>query len=540
MRSYAGKISAVKATHVAKLGGETGGECPFLHTPGPVASQCGGAIHARLRSQAQQVLHRDEGPGRHGLECLADESADGIGRGIAEIAAEVVEFLGRGIGQPAGQRVVVVGARVNDAMFDIGMGKKGVGRIEGSPALGRIESELENAHPRQAVIVPEGTHFVRDEAQVLGHDRRILPEGGFDRGEELGPRRLPPSAAARGRLARGHRPVGLKPAEMVDPDDIVSRKGRLESADPPGKTLAAVRIPFVQWIAPKLSVGAEVVGRHAGHFQGPTFFVQGEEFGSGPNLCAVLSYEDGNVADHCDAKIVCSALQTAPLLVEKELQSLVAARGSAEAQPLGRDRFRVAAGQIPGPVAVPERPAAAFGSSAQIVFVFDGAEKGVVGEPPGIFSPERLEGGSALRAGALEKNHGGSIEEGAFPGYDRPKIHGRWRKGAGRNEIAAVEQAFALQRFETDEQLVARKRRKRSIGRIAIARGTERQNLPEPLSRLGQSLDEGAGGASEVPDTERSRKGAGVEEYSGRSCHANAVPPGLSREGCRPRARQSI
>ena len=69
------------------------------------------------------------------------------------------------------------------------------------------------------------------------------------------------------------------------------------------------------------------------------------------------------------------------------------------------------------------------------------------------------------------------------------------------------------------EQRVPRKRREALIRRIAVARGTERQDLPQALPALNQKIDERVCLVAEIADSEPSRQRSWMQK--------NAAPPGI-------------
>src|SRR5690606_39578631 len=99
--------------------------------------------------------------------------------------------------------------------------------------------------------VPERTDLVRDDAEILGDERR-LAERARDGVEERIARPRPPAAVARGRGARRHLPERLERAEVVDPEQIEARELAAEPRNPPAVPFARVRGPVVERVAPEL------------------------------------------------------------------------------------------------------------------------------------------------------------------------------------------------------------------------------------------------------------------------------------------------
>ena len=158
---------------------------------------------------------------------------------------------------PAQQRVVVVGARVDDLVLAV------VGEVVRRVRV-RVEVVLQDRHPRVAEAVAQALDRRGDDAEVLG-DQRPAPRArraAASNTARPGPRFQRPESAWRRR--RGHRPVGDEAAEVVDAGEVVEVEGAAQALDPPAVAAALQRRPVVERVAPQLALVGERVGRRAG------------------------------------------------------------------------------------------------------------------------------------------------------------------------------------------------------------------------------------------------------------------------------------
>src|SRR5215471_4039423 len=97
-----------------------------------------------------------------------------------------------------------------------------------------------------------------------------------DRFEKAGARPWHPLSGLSRECTRGYVPCGRETAEVIKANRIhVSEQGT-QAVDRPAITGCANRIPVVNGIAPQLSLGAEIVGRHTGNEAWPALLVEQE------------------------------------------------------------------------------------------------------------------------------------------------------------------------------------------------------------------------------------------------------------------------
>src|SRR5262245_7048917 len=106
---------------------------------------------------------------------------------------------------------------------------------------------------------------------------------------------------------------------MVQANHIhVSEQGA-QAVDTPTITGPSKRLPVINRVAPELSLGAEVVRRHAGGKARPALLVQQEQLRVGPHVARVGRDEEGEVTDQAHALGMGMLLETFPLTDQQEL-----------------------------------------------------------------------------------------------------------------------------------------------------------------------------------------------------------------------------
>ena len=108
-------------------------------------------------------------------------------------------------------------------------------------------------------------------------------------------------------------------AEMVQSNQVDMSQQCPHAIDAPAVTRAAKRIPVIDRIAPKLSVRAEVIGRHAGDELRPALFGQKEDVGVRPDIAGIGRHEEGQVTDEADAVCPRVRFQSLALTEDQEL-----------------------------------------------------------------------------------------------------------------------------------------------------------------------------------------------------------------------------
>src|SRR5215471_10568252 len=158
-----------------------------------------------------------------------------------------------------------------------------------------IKSELEHPRPGHAEVVAEGANIGRYQPQILG-DEWQTAELSLHRAEELSARTWHPLAGLRSRGSGGYVPGGGECAEMVQADRVhVSQQGA-QAVDAPVVAGTTKRVPVIDWIAPELSLGAEVVRRHTSDEPWSVARPQQEQLRVGPHIARIRGNEKRQVA----------------------------------------------------------------------------------------------------------------------------------------------------------------------------------------------------------------------------------------------------
>src|SRR4029450_1580292 len=108
-------------------------------------------------------------------------------------------------------------------------------------------------------------------------------------------------------------------AEMIETDRVDVCQQRPCPIDPPPIAIGAERIPVVDWIAPALSVRAEVIRGDAGDDMRPVLGIEQEQFRVGPDVSGVRGDEERKIANQAHSFRPRVRLQPRPLTGQQEL-----------------------------------------------------------------------------------------------------------------------------------------------------------------------------------------------------------------------------
>ena len=365
----------------------------------------------------------------------------------------------------------------------------GVGHAVARVVVGQIHAvlagkgELQYFHAGEAALRQQLADRVEHLAQVLGHDGQAA-QGVVQRAEQIHAGTLLPAAIAGGRLPCRDGPVGVEPAEVVDAQDVIDGQRMADAADPPGIAGAAVVVPVVERVAPQLAVGGKVVRRAACHAAGLALGVSLEQLAACPGVGGIRCDVDGVIAHDGNALGFCIGVQAAPLAVELVLQKcpeldLLGVLGSEPGQ-----GFRLTDAQGAGPL-LPVHHA---------VVLFDRHVQAVIGQP---IAAQKLETIPIVRVrGVIAGDR--ALPHKVVVGLAQ---HGKalFIQGAviDLGGIAAPvdvrvvlfgQQAVGGQQIQIDKIGVARKGRAALVGAVGVARGADRQNLPDRLPRPSEKV----------------------------------------------------
>src|SRR5262249_55853991 len=114
-------------------------------------------------------------------------------------------------------------------------------------------------------------------------------------------------------------PGRREPTKMIQTNHIHVRKQRTYAVDAPAKARLPQRVPVVDRVAPKLSLGAEGIGGHAGHELWPPLIVQQEQLWVRPNVARVRRNEKRQITNQADAFSAGISFESFALAEQQEL-----------------------------------------------------------------------------------------------------------------------------------------------------------------------------------------------------------------------------
>ena len=265
-----------------------------------------------------------------------------------------------------------------------------------------------------------------------------------------------------------------------------------------------MRAPAVQRVAPSLPGVAEQIGWHARHSGRLAVRVQFEQARVRPHLGAVVGDEDGRVADDPDGALVGVALERMPLAEETPLAERPEGHAFG-AQPGGLlHRQWVPPRQRLVPVG-PVQAAEAFGQ---------GHEQRVIVEPALLRLAKQRQVGAFRRRGACGKAGGRSGKVAHAVRHHELVVDPVGIERRRQPQVIGVEPAALLQFVQVDQQQIAGKRGRTHVRRVAGPDATERQDLPQRLTRASQPVDEVAGRQPQIAGAVWAGQGGRVQQHA--------------------------
>src|ERR1035438_9846333 len=111
-------------------------------------------------------------------------------------------------------------------------------------------------------------------------------------------------------------PISFEAAKVVQTDHIHHLERRSQSIDPPLVSGGLQAVPAINRVSPELPVGAEIIGRYAGHLSGPAVGIEFKQIGIRPDIGAVVGHVDWSVPHHPHAAGLTITFQLSPLAEE--------------------------------------------------------------------------------------------------------------------------------------------------------------------------------------------------------------------------------
>src|ERR1039458_2675202 len=111
--------------------------------------------------------------------------------------------------------------------------------------------------------------------------------------------------------------------------------------------------------------------------------------------------------------------------------------------------------------------------------------------------------GALERLAALKESLRRALQQRSLPGNDSREVGLVLGKQRNIPERGWLDEPLVAQDCRTDQQRISSQCRKALIRRIAVTGGSERQHLPQRLSRVSQRVREAVSGRPEVRSEER-------------------------------------
>ena len=373
------------------------------------------------------------------------------------------------------------------------------------PVTQVLEAELKDLHSRKMELVPERFYVFRDDAQILGNDRKIVPELLLESKEQLFSRPFLPFSFNRGLGVGGDGPIADESAEMIDSYVINQIELALHTADPPFIPGFLMIIPVIEGIAPQLSRSGEIIGRDSGNLQRIALRVKPEQLLVCPDIAVIDRHEDRDIADDRDVSQRRIQTQRHPLFLEQELGELI--KPDLLPQLLRILLLRCALSLTK--IGIPVEPA------ASLEMILQRTEECIIIKPSGFLLTEFPE---PVAHGRLRVLFRGRVcfdlEEMCIRFLQQPDLELDRRSIVHLSgiplrlsfEVFIAEQSFLFQVLGTDDIDLPGKRGQALIRGIAKPGRSQREHLPQMLICLLQKIDEITGALAQVTDPVRGRK----------------------------------
>ena len=319
---------------------------------------------------------------------------------------------------------------------------------------------------------------------LLGHHTQVLGDHchtgqlGLHCVHKVHIRTFQPLAATGGLIAKGNCPVSLKATEMVQSHHIIPLACGSHTLDPPGEILFLVHIPAVQGITPQLTILAEIIRGTACYSFRIQILVQQEHSRIGPHLYRVIRHIDGHIANDLDTLAVGIVPKGLPLGIEQILQEAVEVHFVLQlcAIFLQRSRLTEFDGILP---LIP-------GHTPELLLQRHKQRK--VRQPCLLLAAEGAELLGLLKAVECLAQHA----ETAL--IQQAKVHPLLGdRPAAAFHLLLLKQSLLDQLIQVDQVVVACKGGAGLVGRITVAGGSQRKDLPVALTSLLQKVHEAVG-----------------------------------------------
>src|ERR1035441_1327450 len=122
--------------------------------------------------------------------------------------------------------------------------------------------KLQKTHTWEMELLAQSFYGRSDDAQIFGNDWQFA-KCTLQCQKQIFSRTFDPAAVDRLFFVARYLPIRFKAAEVVEPHHIEHGEGCAKALDPPLISIGGQQVPAINRISPKLSRGAEIIGRHS-------------------------------------------------------------------------------------------------------------------------------------------------------------------------------------------------------------------------------------------------------------------------------------
>ena len=272
---------------------------------------------------------------------------------------------------------------------------------------------------------------------------------------------------------------------MVDAEQVVDAQRVAHPLDPPGVSRLFMIGPIVQRVAPQLAVGGKIIRRAAGHPGKAALGVQFKQGPAHPGIHRIGGDVDGDIAQNFHALGVGVGLDLFPLEGKLVLQKFPEADLFLLLGPERCQSACVPQAVLPGPLGPALHLMRGLESHVEGVIL----QPALVGQREGVVIVREIMSAAVPTGALFAPGRIGGAQNFIAAGVEGSIVHfQRVLAPIFRPELGGGEQTVRLQGVEVDEIGVARKGGAALVGAVAVAGGTQGQQLPDALARLCQKI----------------------------------------------------
>src|ERR1700752_4695794 len=180
------------------------------------------------------------------------------------------------------------------------------------------EGKLKQAHAWESKLIAQSLYLGGDHTEIFCNKWQF-----FDRGlqgpEEFCSGTFYPLAFGRRQSAGWNFPVSLETAEMIQSHEIEESERRSNAIDPPPVTGVGGYVPPIKRVSPQLASRAEIIRRNTRNGGRLALLIQSEQLRMRPDIRAVVSDVDRDVAHDAYATTTAMSFKVFPLSEELKL-----------------------------------------------------------------------------------------------------------------------------------------------------------------------------------------------------------------------------